>query len=471
MKMGHDAPSPRGERAGVREHFRVNWKGLGLIGMMALVAPCLSDLSSTVAPIGYPSVNGSFAFYYAPRLTEQELAWFRRFQIVVPGAVLPSPQILELKRGGTKLFFYHWLTGFYLDGRPGKPRDGSWESFVYHTRPGWLLNPNQPDAGPDGQGRAYYYDPCHPDLQLAWARQLSQRLQSSSYDGIFFDLVGSFSLPPHLQAVYKARHPDTPYDQALSGALRALKRMRPEALIFTNQGYRTPQAYLPLADYDLSESLMTSYAWGEVIKLFVEGEGLVEKQETYYRPWEELERIIDSIEADVKQHNPAVKLFHLNYVNPLYRPTGKTEIVAGKSYPVFRKELDRPAIYYGYAAAKLWGRESYSQSLEGIRFSRDEIYFADLGKPLGEGYEERGGMVRRYYEKGVVALIPSEAGKTADLGSPFIPSRVKGLWDCYRGKAVEGFTVTLEPTVSSASGHSYPAGGVYLYLWNTDKRR
>jgi hypothetical protein len=239
--------------------------------------------------------------------------------------------------------------------------------------------------------------------------------------------------------------------------------MRPDALIFTNQGYRTPHAYLPIADYDLSESLMTSYAWGEVIKILVEGEGLVEKQETFYRPWEQLKRIMDSIEADVKRHNPAVKLLHLNYVNPLYRPTGRMEIVEGKVYPVFRKELNRPAIYYGYVAAKLWGHESYSPS-DGIRFSQDEIYFTDLGKPLGEGYEERDGLVRRYYEKGVVVLNPAEMGTTADLRSPFIPPQTKGLWDCYEGKAVEGFTVTIEPTVSLASGRSYPAGRVYLYL-------
>lgn len=245
---------------------QTNWKAWSLIGMMALAAPCLSGLSSTVTP---------------------------RSDI------------------------------------PPKPH--------------WLLNPTQPDAGPDGRGRAYYYDPSHPDFHDAWSRQLTQTLQSSSYEGIFFDLVGSLYLPPYFQRIYGARHPDTSYDQALSGALRRLKRMRPNVLIFTNQGYRIPRAYLPGADYDLSESLMTSYAWGESIKLFVEGEGLVEKQETFYRPWEELKRIIDSIEADVKQHNPAVKLFHLNYVNPLYRPTGRTEIVGGKFYPVFRKERGQPA--------------------------------------------------------------------------------------------------------------------------------
>lgn len=410
------------------------------------------------------SSRGSFAFYYAHRISEEELAWLRRFHIVVTANVLPSRQIMKLKGDGIQLFFYQWLTGFYLDGELRKLPDESWESFVYHTGRDWLLNPDQPDAGPDGQGRAYYYDPFHRDLQRARAKQLSQMLQNSTYDGVFFDLVGSPSAPAYLRQVYKARHPDMSYDQAWSRFLRWLKRMRPNALLFTNQGYRTPHAYMAIADYDLTESLMTSYAWGEVVKVFVEGEGLVEKRETFYRPWEELKRVVDSIDADVRRNNPAVKIFHLNYTNPLYRSTGRTEIVGGKEYPVFRKDMDRQAIYYGYAAAKLWGHESYSPSSDGSLFSQDEIYFADLGKPLGEGYEEKDGLVRRYYEKGTVVLNPSKTGKTADLSSSFIPSQVKGLWDCYEEKAVEGFRVTIEPTVSSVSGHSDPAGRVYLYL-------
>jgi hypothetical protein len=209
---------------------------------------------------------------------------------------------------------------------------------------------------------------------------------------------------------------------------------------------------------------MTSYTWGEDVKIFVEGEGLVQKRETFYRPWKEIKRIVDSIERDVKRNNPSVKLYHLNYVNPLYKSTGDSKIVEGEDYPVFRKDLNRPAVYYGYAAAKLWGHESYSSSPEGLRFSQDEIYFADLGKPLGKSYEEGDGLPRRYYEKGVVVLNPSGTDKTADLRSPFVPARAKGLWNCYDGEAVAGFTVVIDPTVSSASGRSYPTGRVYFYL-------
>jgi hypothetical protein len=408
-------------------------------------------------------VKGTFAFHYTPRLTQDELAWLRRFRIVVPGKILPAGQTLKLRRTGSTLLFYDWLTGFYFDGRPRPRRKGSWESFVYRTRPGWLLNAGRPDAGPDDRGRAYYYDPFYSDLRRAWTRRLSRMLTHSAYNGVFFDLAGSTSVPEHLRQRYVARHPDVPYDQALSRFLLSLRQVAPDAIIFTNQGYRIPEAYLPVADYDLTESLMTSYAWGQPITVFVEGEGLVQKRETFYRPWEELKPLVDAIQADVRRYNPAVKIFHLNYVNPAYRPTGRMQLLDGTEYPVFRKEVDRPAIYYGYAAAKLWGQDSYSPS-EGVRYAQDEIYFADLGKPLGESYEERDGLVRRYYEKGIVALNPSATPGTANLGSPFIPADVKGLWDCYEGTSLEGFTVTIQPTISPASGRSYPAGRVYLYL-------
>ena len=407
--------------------------------------------------------KGVFAFYYAPQLTPEDLSWAKRFKVFVSGAILPPSQIQELKRAGTKLFLYEWITGFYLGKDGENSTNNSWESSVKKGKPEWLLNPQQPDAGPDGQHRAYYYDPFHPELRFAWAKRLAQTLKDSGYDGVFFDLVGSGSVPRDLLKVYDERHLEMPYDQALAGFLRSLRRLRPEALLFTNQGYRVPESYLSVADYKLSESLMTSYAWGESVRIYVEGEGLVEKQESFYRPWEELKRHTETITTDIERVNPKLKIYHLNYVNPLYVPTGRTETIDGREYPVFRKEMDRPAIYYGYAAAKLWGQESYSPAPELMHFGQDDIYFIDLGKPLGEGYEERDGLVMRYYEKGVVALNRSGQRQTADLASRLIPPGTDKLFDCYARKVQQGFTVTLEPTVSPASGRTYPVGRIYLY--------
>lgn len=434
-----------------------------MIGALVLAVPTSAGSVAGDGFGGCSAAQGGFAFHYTARLTVDELAWLRRFRIVVPGEVLPADQIRALKDEGAELFFYDWLTGFYLDAKPGEGDRHSWEAFVRRARPRWLLNADRPDAGPDGRGRAYYYDPFAPDLRLARSGRLAEKRRQASYAGVFFDLVGSASVPESVMREFNARHAESPFDEALREQLQTLKRMQPGALIFTNQGYRTPHAYLPVTDYDLSESLMTSYEWGQTVELVLEREGLVRTRETFYRPWEDLKPILNSIDAAVKRYNPAVKMFHLNYVNPSFRPAGRKEQVAGTEYDVFRKEVDRAAIYYGYVAAKLWAHESYSPS-ETVALVQDPVYFSDLGKPLGSGWEERDGLVRRYYEKGVVALNPASATRTADLGSPLVPADVRDLWDCYEGKSVGGLAVVIVPTTSPASGRTYPAGRVYLYL-------
>jgi hypothetical protein len=434
-----------------------------LLVLLTLAPPVVAAGARRPPSAPCSALKGSFAFHYGSRLSPEEIAWLRRFRIVVPGDVLPADQIRALTGEGARLFVYEWLTGLYADGDGGPRAQDSWAALVRRNRSQWLLNPDRPDTGPDGQGRAYYYDPSSRELALARARRLSETLRRASYAGVFFDLVGSPHVPAPLREEYRTRHPETPFDAALGESLRALRRTRPGTVVFTNQGYRIPEVYLPLTDYDLSESLMTSYEGGDIVDVLVEGEGAVAHRETYYRPWDELRRIVDAIDADVKRFNPAVKMLHLNYVNARLRPTGRTQAVGEVEQPVFRKDVDREAIYYGYVAAKLWGHESYSATAP-VRTVQDEVYFADLGGPLGPSWEERDGLVRRYYDKGIVVLNPGPAARTASLRSPLLWSDASDLWDCYEGRAVGGLTVTVAPTVSPASGRIHPAGRVYLYL-------
>jgi hypothetical protein len=403
--------------------------------------------------------KGRFAFYYTGSFTNEELAWFQRFDIVVPGYILPDAQIDVLHQAGSRLFSYTWSTGTYFDN-PAQLNPNSWEAQVYKNRRTWLLNPNRPDSGPDGLFHAYYYDTYPSSFKQAWAQFLDTARLSASYEGIFFDLVGSLYVPSYLQKVYSSRHPKTNYNSALAEVFRSLRNKG--SAIFTNQGYRMASYYLPVTDYDLTESLMTSYAWGTSVQIYAEGQGLVERQETFYQPWLNLKAYVGDIQTKVDRYNPAVQILHLNYTNPAYQATGKSASVNGVAYPIYREVIDRPAIYYGYVAAKLWGHDSYSYGPT-VRFSQDEIYFTDLGGPLGNSYEERNGVVLRYYENGVVALNPSTASQTVDLSSPLVPPGVAGLQDLYDNVTVFGLTVTIDPTVSSASGRVYPSGRVYLY--------
>ena len=131
--------------------------------------------------------------------------------------------------------------------------------------------------------------------------------------------------------------------------------------------------------------------------------------------------------------------------------------------PVLREEADRPAIFYGFASAKLWGHDSYSYG-DTVALAQDEVYFAPLGNPVSAAYEQRNGAVVRYYEHGVVVVAMTAATTVnLDLSSPLVPQEVTGLADLYEEQNVLGFRVTIEPTVSEASGLRYPAGRVYLY--------
>ena len=406
------------------------------------------------------SEKGRFAFRYTASLTDEELAWLQRFDIVVPGDILPDDQVQALHAAGSKIFFYSWATGDYISD-PGKLDPGSWEALIYKKRKSWLLNPDKADEGPDGTWRAYYYDPYPSDFKRARVGWLEDTREQSKYDGVFFDLVGSIYIPEYLREVYQSRHPQKPYDQALAEIFSKLRKEG--SLVFTNQGYRTPQYYLPVADYDLTESLITSYVWGEKVRIFVEGEGLVEREETFYEPWVDLRRLVGDIQAQVDRYNPSVRILHLSYTNPFYQPTGDTVSIEGAFYPVFREEIDRAAIFYGYAAGKLWGHDSYSSG-PSLSFTKDEIYFTHLGDPQGNDFEERDRVVIRYYENGVVVLNPSTETQTVDLGSPLIPGGVRGFQDLYNGTEVAGLWVTIPSTPSPASGRVYPSGRVYLYL-------
>ena len=417
----------------------------------------LLGFASTPAEAG--TQKGSFAFYYTGSYTDEELAWFQRFEVVVPGNILPAAQVDALHQAGSQLFSYTWSTGTYFDN-PAQLDPSSWEALVYKNRNTWLLNPKRPDSGPDGRFHAYYYDPYPSSFKQARVQYLDTARVGASYEGIFFDLVGSLYVPSYLQKVYSARHPKTNYNSALADILRSL-RDRGSA-IFTNQGYRMAAYYLPVADYDLTESLMTSYAWGKTVQIYLEGQGLVQRQETFYQAWLNLKAYVGDIQTKVDRYNPLVKILHLNYTNPLYQPTGQSAWVNGVAYPVYREAIDKPAIHYGYAAAKLWGHDSYSYGPT-VSFSQDEIYFTDLGEPLGKSYEERNGVVLRYYEKGVVVLNPSAVSQTVDLSSPLVPLGVSGVQDLYDNVTALGLVVTIDPTPSSASGQVYPSGRVYLY--------
>jgi hypothetical protein len=76
-------------------------------------------------------------------MTEAELAWCGRFDLVVTHDPLPPAQVRALHRQGTRLVLYEWAVAFYAS--LAKP--DSWEASLLAARRG-LLNERPLRGGP-----------------------------------------------------------------------------------------------------------------------------------------------------------------------------------------------------------------------------------------------------------------------------------------------------------------------------------
>jgi hypothetical protein len=191
----------------------------------------------------------------------------------------------------------------------------------------------------------------------------------SGYDGFFFDTLGFEQLPAAAQQAFARRHPGADYNRCQGQFLAALRRRMPAGtLIFTNQGYRHAAEFLPHADLDLTESYFT----------FLSG------SRTRMRPWEAIRTPMVELVLAAQRQFPDVRFVHVNYA----------------AAPA------EGAAVYSYAAAKLFGHESYLIVPGDSASEEHDVYSADLGKPLTAGYEEdaAAGAVWRRYEFGAVAI-------------------------------------------------------------------
>jgi hypothetical protein len=245
-----------------------------------VIAKCLAVLLLALTlPAVAAERRGSVAFHYGPALTQPQLDWFSRFNVLVTHDPLPKEQVAELHRRGTKLALYEWSVAYYASRPQRLP--------VLNTKP------LRGGAGADDLD-AFYYDPGAPDFPRDRTRALAARLREIGYDGVFFDTTTEQSVHPDALAEYRRRHPDLPYDEAFARFLRVLREELKDGVILTNQGYRAPEHYLPYADYDITESL------------YVMNRRL--------RPWAELDALMQHWILPSAERYPHVQFIHLNYV-------------------------------------------------------------------------------------------------------------------------------------------------------------
>ena len=388
----------------------------------------------------------------------------------------------ELQSAGCEVFLYKWFDGYYRYemALEDDPADATayYRQFPhmvaffrdFHTHPEWLINPETPLSGGGAVHPAFFYDYNNPEMRQHLIAFLVCMLKETGYNGVFFDYIGGWALPDEVKAIWTKKYPHTPYQDAAWQFLKELKAAAPDKLIFGNQAYRLPVEFYDVIDYDISESHATSFVMGKTSEIYLEGEGLTEVLDTFYREWGGPNGYAfhSSRRREHLAEKPRVTFFDINYVQPWYVRTGKTTVVDGKCYPVHTRRTDRPAIFYGYVLGRITDVHSCASDWYAPGYGEDSVYALDLGEPMHDQYVETEDCVLRYFENGILLATKTNAGVETATDPALIPADAEGLWDVYEGIKVCGWTpgdsVTVCPAFYPSTCSFYPSGRVFLYL-------
>jgi hypothetical protein len=325
-----------------------------------VLAACATTQPSQV------SRRGPFAFYYGPALTEDGLAWYSQFDVLVTHDPLPREQVERLHAAGTKLVLYEWSVAFY------ESRATEWQRSLLRDHRGLLHDVPLTGGAGSTTAPAWYFDPSSPDHARLRAADLIARLSSTGYDGVFLDTTTVASVHPVARAEYEKRNAATPYDLAYSRFLRELRARLPNGIIFTNQGYRSAEHYLPWVDWDLTESLITGPA-GDSWR--------VRSWNDPANPWNSTHFVMRTMIEPVAERYPHVRFGHLNY-NDAADP-----------------EVTRLVVAIGH----LFGGEGYV-SVEGVAATSPH-YFVNPGKPASTRIDHDGGQLSyRFFDELLIAV-------------------------------------------------------------------
>jgi hypothetical protein len=347
--------------------------------------------------------RGPFAFHYRPSLTKEDLLWYSQFDLLVTHDPLPRDQVDRLHAAGTRLLLYEWAVAFY------ESRATDWQRSLLATRNEDLLN-QAPLTGASGSptSGAWYFDPATPQHELGRATEIARRIEETGYDGVFFDTTTVENVHPEARTEYERRHPHTPYDLGFSRFLIQLRQKLPKGIIFTNQGYRSAEYYLPYADWDLTESLVT---WPH------NGSYQMRPWNDPADPWNSIHFLMRKVIEPAAARYPGVHFGHLNYISA---PSPET-------------------IRLVVAVAQLCGGEGYVAA-PSTGDEIDPVYFHNPGKPLSALVDRPDGMgTYRFFERGLIAVTAAAEKITIDnLGR-------KGLRNRFTGQLICGDVITLPP--------------------------
>jgi hypothetical protein len=385
-----------------------------LLGMVSVTALLLSPAPPAHAAERVPR-KGAFAFQYAPRLTDEQLAWYSRFAVLVTHDPLPGEQVRVLHEAGTTLLFYEWSVAFY------ESRASAWQRTLLLGAKGKLLHARPLHGGVGSTAAdAWYFDPAADDFAAARAEDLVQRLDASGYDGVFLDTTRFESVHPDARREYARRHPDLSYDAAFARFLAALHTRLGTRPLFTNQGYRSAEHYLPHVQWDLTESLITRPH---------DGRARLRPWNDPQDPWNSILHVLRTMIEPVARHYTNVHFAHLNYI-------------------------DAPApeaIRVAVAAAQLFGGEAYVAA-KTLADERDGIYFRDPGIPTAPrvDWPEDAGS-HRFFDRGLIAIGASQTAMSIDTNG-------RTFRNHFTGEIVCGGVVIIPPSPAGPTAWFFDDG-------------
>jgi len=250
--------------------------------------------------------RGAVAFHYGGPMTPAELAWYGRFDVVVTHDPLPPAQVDALHARGARLALYEWSVAFY------ETLANDWQKGLLQN--GRALLNVRPLRGGSGasDANAFYYDPATPEHHVERARAIADKLRAFRYDGVFLDTTRFENVHPDAAREYGRRHPDIAYDAAFAKFMKALRAE--VKVVVTNQGYRDAKHYLPYADYDVTESLITR-------------DGQLRPRRDARDKWNSIDYVMRTMIVPVMKRYPRIRFVHLNYV-PAVTPESVAPIVA-----------------------------------------------------------------------------------------------------------------------------------------------
>lgn len=307
-------------------------------------------------------IRGAFAFHYDTPVSEVQLRGLARFNIIVTHEPLPRAQVDALHAKGTKLLLYEWSVAFY------DTRASAWQKSLIGTDA--LLNATPLRGGVGASDAdAWYFDPATDAQRVERAQKIAGTLRDIGYDGIFLDTTTAESVHPDALAEFRKRHPRDDYDAQYARFLARLRRELGRKLIFTNQGYRSPDHYLPYADWDLTESFITYLQKGRFV---------VRPWNDPRDPWNSTRYLFEHLIAPAHAKYPRVRFAHLNYADA-------------------PDESDQSIVRRAVATAKMFDGDAYVAAVD------SDLYFLDLGKPNGPRVDV-GDASYRKFTKGMVAV-------------------------------------------------------------------